>query len=225
MTIIATGERNTLVGLASMGLVAALSAKKRIKNILLMSVLAIGLIAVMPQALLDRFDTAGKDGTSLTRLMYWKRGIHFFKEHPILGIGYNNWVPYHLKYQESQSINDVSHEVCHSTPVTILAELGILGFILYYGIVIKTILLNIHSMKISQLNAESIWRDIAFTLNIGMVGFLTASIFITVTFYPFLFIQASLSAALYNILLGEAHDKFVKSADDITPMLVKKNFL
>lgn len=203
MTIIATGERNTLVGLAAICSVAALSAKSRIRNIFLMAAFAVCLIATMPQAFLDRFDTAGKDGTSLSRLTYWKRGIEFFEEHPVLGIGYNNWAPYYLKYHPGESLRGEKQEVAHSTPVTILAELGILGFIFYYGIALKTISINLHSIKISRSNAERIWRDIPFALNIGLVGFLAASIFISVTFYPFLFIQASLSAALYNILSRE----------------------
>jgi len=213
MTIIATGERNTLVGLAAICLVAPLTSKRRIRNILLMSVFVVGLIAVMPQALRDRFDTAGTDKTSETRLTYWKRGIEFFKDHPILGIGYNNWVPYYQKYPLLRPLREKSQEVAHSTPITVLAELGILGFIFYYSIVLNTILLNLRSMKISRSNVEGIWRDIPFALNIGLVGFLTTSIFLSITFYPFLFIHASLSAALYNILSSEYKNKLVKNTN------------
>ncbi|WP_298435830.1 O-antigen ligase family protein [Geobacter sp.] len=210
ITIVATGERNTLVGLAAICLVAPLTAKSRLRNIFLMAIFVIGLVAVMPQALLERFDTAGMDNTSQTRLTYWKQGIEFFKDHPILGIGYNNWVPYYQKYPSQESLLEKVGEVAHSTPITVLAELGVLGFIFYYGIVLKTIFINLRSMAISRSHMEHIWRDIPFALNIGLVGFLTASIFISVTFYPFLFIQASLSAALYNILLHESKDSMAK---------------
>lgn len=223
MTIIATGERNTLVGLAAICLATALSAKKRIRNILLMTVFAVGLIVVMPQALLDRFDTIGTDNTSLTRLTYWKRGIEFFGEHPVLGIGYNNWVPYYQKKYPGESLQGENQEVAHSTPITLLAELGILGFIFYYCIAIKTVFINLQSMKISRSNSEGLWRDIPFALNIGIVGFLTASVFITVTFYPFLFIQASLSAALYNILSTEKQNNLVENAVGIKPRVNERN--
>lgn len=203
MTIIATGERNTLVGLAAICLVTALSAKKRFRNILLMAIFAVGLIAVMPQAFLDRFDTVGTDNTSITRLTYWNRGMEFFESHPLLGIGYNNWVPYYQKHHPGESMQGKNLEVAHSTPISVLAELGILGFIFYYGILINTVLVNFRSMRILGSNSERFWREIPIALNIGIVGFLVASIFITVTFYPFLFIQASLSAALYNIILRE----------------------
>lgn len=203
MTIIAGGERNTIVGLAALCLVAAFSAKHRFRNMFLIVIFAFGLIAVMPQAFIDRFDTVGTDNTSQSRLTYWKRGIEYFAEHPVLGIGYNNWQAYYLKYHPGESLRGDVQEVAHSTPITVLAELGLLGFLFYYGIAFKTIFINIRSIKLSNPNAERIWSDIPFALNIGMVGFLTASIFISVTFYPFLFIQASLSAALYNILARE----------------------
>jgi len=202
-TIIATGERNTLVGLAAICLVAAMSSKKRFRSLLFISVLSVCFIALIPQELLNRFDTVGKDATSLTRLTYWKRGIEFFVEHPALGIGYNNWVPYYLKYHANGSLSGGSQEVAHSTPITVLAELGLLGFFFYYGIALKTIAINMRSMKISNFSQDRIWRDLPLALNIGLVGFLTASIFISVTFYPFMFIQASLSMALYNLLLKE----------------------
>jgi len=219
MTIMATGERNTLVGLTAVCSVAALSAKKRIRNVVVMSVFAVCFIAVMPQGLSDRFDTAGTDNTSLSRLAYWKRGIEFFKEHPVLGIGYNNWVPYYKKYYPGESLRGEQQEVAHNTPITVLAELGIFGFIFYYGIVLQTISINLKSMKIT----EGIWRDIPFALNIGLVGYLTASVFLTITFYPFLFIQASLSAALYNILSSEKKDNLVNCADAKRHRLEERN--
>jgi putative inorganic carbon (HCO3(-)) transporter len=203
MAIIATGERNTLLGLASMGLVTAFAAKRRFKNMILISALGLCLIAVMPRALLDRFDTAGKDTTSQARLMYWKRGIQFFEEHPLLGIGYHNWVPYYVKYYPAEALTGKTQQVAHSTPIQILAELGLLGFIFYYGLAFKTILLNSRLIKSSRPNQERIWKDVSYALNIGLIGFLTSSIFITVTFYPFLFIQASLTASLRNMLLRE----------------------
>lgn len=215
ITIIATGERNTLVGLAAICVAAALSAKNRMRNIFLMSVFAACFIAITPQELLDRFETSGKDGTSISRLTYWKRGIVFFEEHPLLGIGYNNWVPYYLKYHPGESLRGEKQEVAHSTPITILAELGIFGFVFYYGIAIKTILINVQSIKISNGRTRDIWRCIPFALNMGLIGFLTASIFITVTFYPFLFIQASLSAAFYNVLLRDNQNKLLESVSHV----------
>jgi len=203
MAIVATGERNTLVGLAAMCVVGTLTLRNRLRNVLILTVFAICLITVMPQASLNRFDTAGTDGTSLARLTYWKRGIEFFKDNPVLGIGYNNWVPYYQKYYPGESMRKEHQEVAHSTPITVLAELGLLGFIFYYGIALRTISVNLRSIKLSRLNSERIWRDIPFALNIGLVGLLAASMFISITFYPFMFIQASLSAALYNILVRE----------------------
>jgi O-antigen ligase len=219
MAIIATGERNTLVGLAGMCLVFVLTQKNRLKNIILISIFAAVFIAAMPQELKDRFDTIGKDNTSLSRITYWKRGIDFFKEHPIVGIGYYNWIPYYVKYHPGESLRQDHQEIAHSTPIIVLAELGVLGFIFYYCIAVRMILLNIRSSKIARLDNERLWESIPFGLNIGIIGFLGASIFITVTFYPFLFIHASLTAALHNVLIKERRAITEKNHDSIIESL------
>ncbi len=203
MAIIATGERNTLVGLVAICIVSALATKKRIRNLFVMSIFMMCIFAVMPEQFRDRFDTIGTDNTSQSRLRYWNRGIDFFIEHPILGIGYNNWVPYYQKYYPGESLRGEHQEVAHSTPITVLAELGILGAIFYYCIAFNTLTVNFRTMKIPCSDMQGFWDDIPFALNVGLVGFLVASLFLSITFYPFLFIQASLSAALYNIRLNE----------------------
>ena len=116
----------------------------------------------------------------------------------MLGIGYNNWVPYYTKLHPDETFYGFTL-VAHSTPVTILAELGIFGFVFYYGLVVKVFFINFQSMKLASCFEKKIWRSFPFALNLGLVGFLFASIFLSIAFYPFLFIQSSMSAALHNI--------------------------
>jgi len=206
MSIVATGERGTLVGLGAICLVFVLTQKKRIRNLMLVATFTAIVIYMMPKEHIDRFRIMGKDSTSQARMTYWKRGVEFFKDKPVLGIGYYNWIPYYSKYHPRESLREDHQEIAHSTPIIILAELGFLGFFFYYGLAVKMIFLNIRSIKIAYMEKEAIWGSIPFALNLGLVGFLFASMFITVTFYPFLFVQASLSAALYNILANESRD-------------------
>jgi putative inorganic carbon (hco3(-)) transporter len=211
MSIVATGERGTILGLAAIGLVFVLASKKRIRNLFLISILTALVFAAMPQEHLDRFSTAGEDETSLARIRYWKRGVEIFKDHPVLGIGFYNWIPYYAKHYPYESLRASHQEIAHSTPIIVLAELGVFGFIFYYGLALKVIVLNFRSMKMARFDEETIWGRIPFALILGIVGYSVASIFITVTFYPFLFIQASLSAALYNILSKE--NRFMPDGD------------
>ena len=153
----------------------------------------------MPSQFLERFDNMGEDETSQSRLRYWARGWEMFKDNPIIGIGYNNWVPYYQSRYPGESLREGRQEVAHSAPVTVLAELGAFGFIIYYFIVIKILLINRRIQKESTPTTDKFIPNIARALNIGLIGYLVTSGVVSVAYYPFLWIQACLTVALDNI--------------------------
>ena len=87
--------------------------------------------------------------------------------------------------------------------VTVAAEMGSLGLFFFYGMALWTIVTNLRTMKALRgaSDEDKLWRFIAFGLNLGLVGFLLGSCFVTQHEYPFLFVQASLSAALFNVVV------------------------
>lgn len=200
MTVVATGERGTALGLAVMGLSVVLVGKHKIQKFLLLAIVGFAVLHVMPDEFKARFETIGTDGTSQARLRYWKRGIEIYSEHPVLGIGFNNWVPYYSAHYPGESLRRDHQEVAHSTPITVLAEMGTIGFLFFYGMALWVLLTNITTMRTSRQMGERFWHHLAFALNIGLIGFLGASFFVTQHEYPFLFVQTALSAALYNVV-------------------------
>ena len=125
-----------------------------------------------------------------------------YADHPIFGIGFNNWQRFYSLHYPGESLRADHQEVAHSTPVTVAAEMGSLGFFFFYGMALWTIVTNMRTIKALRGagDEDKLWRFIAIGLNLGLVGFLVASCFVTQHEYPFLFVQASLSAALYNIV-------------------------
>jgi O-antigen ligase len=168
--------------------------------LVLIGVVAFSIFQLMPVQYKARFQTMGQDGTSTARLRYWKRGIEMYQDHPVLGIGFSNWQRFYSSHFPGESLRADHQEVAHSTPITVLAEMGTLGFVFFYGIALSTILVNIRTMKILRdVPEDKPWRHIALGLNLGLIGFMVASCFVTEHEFPFLFVQSSLSAALYNI--------------------------
>lgn len=201
MAIMATGERGTMLGLVMMGLMTIMAGKQKFRKLFLIGLVGFAIFHVMPDAYKARFETAGTDGTSQARLKYWKRGIQMYQEHPVFGIGFNNWVNYYAMHYPGESLRGEGHqEVAHSTPITVLAEMGTFGFVFFYGIALATIRTNMKTMRVAKTEPSQLWYYQAFALNIGLIGFLVASCFITEHEFPFLFVQASLSAALYNVM-------------------------
>ena len=196
MGIVATGERGTLLGLIAMALYSILSSKKRFKPLLLITIFSLLIYSVMPQKFLDRFDNIGEDKTSQSRLLYWGRGVEMFQDNPIFGIGYYNWVPYYASRYPGESLRGSKQEVAHSTPVTVLAELGLFGFLAYYFIAFKVLIINRRTIKNIDNNSDIFITNLARALNIGLIGFLVTSTVVTVAYYPFLWVQACLTASL-----------------------------
>lgn len=199
MTVMATGERGTMLGLVAMGLVVVLVGKQKLRKLFLIGIAAFAIFHVMPDQFKARFETAGKDGTSQARLKYWARGLEMYQDHSVLGIGYNNWIRYYSENYPGESLRKDHQEVAHSTPITVLAEMGTLGFVFFYGMALATIVTNIRTMRAVKGSEEKIWYFLAFGLNVGLIGFLVASSFVTEHEFPFLFVHASLSAALFGI--------------------------
>jgi O-antigen ligase len=201
MAVMATGERGTMLGLVTIGLVMVMVGRQKFRKLLVIGVVGFAIFHVMPDQYKARFETAGTDGTSQARLKYWKRGVEMYQDHLVFGIGFNNWQQYYATRYPGESLRSDHQEVAHSTPVTVLAEMGTLGFLFFYGIALKTLVTNVKTIKTLRNSADDrLWRYMAYGLNLGLCGFLIASCFITEHEFPFLFVQASLSAALYNVV-------------------------
>lgn len=196
LAIVATGQRGTLVGLAGASLITVILQKKSFKMILLIAVIGLAIYQLLPDEFIARFYTIGSDTTSVSRLTYWARGIEFWQENPLLGIGYENWVPYYSSRFPGESLRGPIQEVAHSTPITVLAELGSIGFIIYYYFVFK-IYKTCYQL---QNNTDSYQvKFLALGLGFGLVAFNIASCFISVAYYPFIWVQAMLVFALKHV--------------------------
>ncbi|MFN7065130.1 MAG: O-antigen ligase family protein [Aquificaceae bacterium] len=62
------------------------------------------------------------------RLNFWKAGIEIFLSNPLFGVGYGEVGRYLQPYFAKGLIDNTAH--CHNTYITVLAENGIIGFIL-----------------------------------------------------------------------------------------------
>lgn len=196
MAIIATGQRGTLLGLVAATGYLWWKSKNKFKSAIIIIVFALISLSFIPDAFLDRFKTMGSDETSNSRLKYWKRGLEMAADNPILGVGYENWVPYYAREFPGESLRGPIQEVAHSTPITVVAELGYIGFFFYYLIAWRILQ---YGNKIQKIAPKTSNAKIAFALNFGIIGYVISSVFITVSYYPFLWMQACMMAALYNI--------------------------
>jgi O-antigen ligase len=165
--------------------------------------------AVLPQEQKDRFQVVGEDRTSQQRLLYWENGIEMINQHPFLGVGYFNFIPYFEKFYPGDMLYSKA-ELPHNIIIQIGTDLGYIGIIVYlflvrssYKITRKVCFKCIyHSNKSPNFPAF---------FNISLLGFLVAGQFVTVGYYPFLWIHLALVVSMGNIYLKTykwQHDKW-----------------
>jgi putative inorganic carbon (hco3(-)) transporter len=202
-TALATGQRSTALAFVCMGLAFVVLTRNRVRNLFAIGVIALVAWMIAPDEYKARFETAGEDSTSESRLHYWTRGIEIYRDHPVIGVGYRNWIPYFAARYPGENVRYGRQEVAHSVPITLAVETGTLGLIFYYLLVLKIFLVNLWSYRIFTNTDPPFWRHIALALNFGLIGFLAASVFLSVTYYPFLWTQAGLAAGLYTVARRE----------------------
>ena len=156
----------SVVGMA-FGL-ASLTRLRLIARILIFALLASIILILLPYVeTLKSFQRLGTTGTELTsgdlnnRTNNWRDGLASFEEHPLLGVGAN-------MYRSVNSLaKDNQGKVSHNSYLSILVELGLIGFILFGIILVITFAQAWRQPKWQSwfwLTVLAVWGIGAFTL-------------------------------------------------------------
>jgi O-antigen ligase len=159
--LILTASRTALLTIIP-GLVYILWSFRRFKPIYRVIGLIIFILAVLigqsmiPQATLERLGTIGyqlASGDLGGRVELWKQSLEIFTEHPLLGIG-----------SGSLAAPDQLGAFTHNTFLSILTELGILGFLLFLGVITSAVYQIIKQPRPSMV----LWLIVLLTWIIGV---------------------------------------------------------
>lgn len=124
------------------------------------------------------------DQSDVERAFYRNYAFQMFSERPILGFGFNGFLT------EMQAINYDHQAYSHCNQLEILADMGVIGFIVYYGFFAN--LLRGFIKAISQLRIEAI-LGISFILIIFISDYFYVS-FVT----PNIYLYAAILFGLMN---------------------------
>jgi putative inorganic carbon (hco3(-)) transporter len=213
-SVLASSSRGALVGSAIGAVWLVMGSRQRWKTLLLVVLIGGSALAFLPEEFAARFDTAGTDSTSLSRLERWDAGWDTFKNHPLLGIGYDNWVAY---YPSHYTIRIGGSLLVHNMFIQGASELGLAGMI---PLVILIVLCFVNMSKVRRL-ANAVGRNDLVLLSRGFdaatVGFLVSAAFVTVLFYPFLWIHLAFIVAFRAMVERLPGAKEAEAASKRTP--------
>lgn len=131
-------------------------------------------------------DLSVQEDSAYGRIEAWYEGIQMLKSAPLFGVGY-------------RMFTDYFHYTAHNSIILCAAEAGLLGLFFWIGL----FYFSFRSLKLIQENESSVeMKNIgqyAYLLQIGMIGFLVSSMFLSRTYILLPYLLMALSASLYNI--------------------------
>ncbi|MDN6326564.1 MAG: O-antigen ligase family protein, partial [Alkalibacterium sp.] len=197
MTVMGASSRGGQLALV-IGLVYLLLVYRKIhfKNLMYVTVFISVAWALFPEEQKNRFETAGTDKTSETRLEYWAGGIDMAKNYPLLGVGLNTFPEhYHRFYKESDgSFLSKRKEVAHNSLVEVVSTLGGPALVLYlwfhFSVFASRSLLKKHNDPGPDLMFLDSFR---IALNGAILVYFVGAFFMSVVFYPYIYFLLALA--------------------------------
>ena len=193
--IMSSSRGGQLAAAAVLGCLVA-QTRYRLKGLAWAAVLLPALWFITPPEQKARFEQMGDDNSSETRLTYWRHGLEIMAEHPVLGVGYANWIPYYRQYYNPWG------QVPHNIFIEAGAEMGYLGLISFVLLIAGTFVVNARTRRMAR--RLPIWgpfhRSLAFGLDAALIGYIVAGFFVTVLFYPFFWVNIAFTSALYLLV-------------------------
>ena len=213
--IIGSSSRGALLGLGALGVWLLLRTKHRVRSAVGVAVLAGAVWLIVPQEFKERFSAAGEDYTSQTRETYWRHGLEMAREHPVLGIGYGNWLTYYSKHYVDPTAHWYDPEgrvqVSHNIFIQCMAELGYVGLGAFLLLILATLRLNYHTRRLARAGPGAVGRASRpswLTASTGrLISYLVCGFFVTVLYYPFFWINFAFTVALNAIARRNQRDR------------------
>lgn len=179
-----------------------LNARSILKpKVLVSCILVMGLLwMALPEEQKNRFQVAGDDRTSVQRLLYWEHGIDMLNDHPVLGVGFFNYIPYYERAYSEDMLYEGA-ELPHNIFIQVGADLGYPALAIYLFLIIysirKTRLLRDYLTKKTERN---FFTHIFTYLNLSIIGFVVAGQFVSVVYYPFMWIHFAIFVCCHHIV-------------------------
>lgn len=197
MTVMAASSRGGQLALLA-GLIYLLLAYKKIrfKNLVYVTVFVSIAWALFPAEQKARFETAGSDQTSTTRLDYWEAGIDMAKEYPLLGVGFKAFPEHYHRHYKVMDGSFLSNrkEVAHNSIIEVVSTLGIPALVLYiwfhFSVFSSRSLLKRHKNPGPDLVFLESFR---VALNGAILTYFVGAIFMSITFYPYIYFLLGLA--------------------------------
>ncbi len=200
MANLASSSRGSQIAMVTSILLFMFVYKKiSFKNLIIICVSVVLIYNVIPDEQLARFETAGDDKSSQARLIYWDKGLEMMEKHPFVGVGHWNFPAYFDRYYSSYKIYEGS-EVAHNIFVEVGSTLGYPGLLVFIIIILESFRITRKLRSSLAVSNPDHWLvHFSRGLDLAMISYLIGGQFMSVAFYPFVWIHLAFAVAACNV--------------------------
>ncbi|MCB9730327.1 MAG: O-antigen ligase family protein [Deltaproteobacteria bacterium] len=186
--------------------------KSRLALVAIMGVGVIGLAIAAGVGSRESYDLSGGDASAVGRLDAWNAGLRMFLAHPVLGVGFDQFVANYFTYVQNPI--EWTARTAHNTFVLAIAETGLAGFIPFM-LLVWTSVRDAVRLEL-QPGEAGLGRALRQSQLARLAAILVAAFFLSQTWNWFLYIVLALTAATARIGRIEASRR-VASAPATAP--------
>lgn len=196
--IIATASRGAALAMAGSLTYFWIRSKRKIWGLLFLCIVVVGIISFAPNIFFERMSSLKnyqQESSAVGRLTAWKAATKMALDHPILGVGADNFNSiYGRFYREIETKPSFYASArwisAHSIYFVVLAEYGFPGLLLLLSIIFLNYKENRTSKELIEKNQEKIpipyyWPDF---MNMSLFGYAIGGIFLGGIKYPHLYV-------------------------------------
>lgn len=199
MTVLGASSRGGQLGVIAQLYQTFLKGRMSMRTLgLAAGVLCIGYY-LMPEEQLARFQNTGSDRSSRQRLLYWQGGMEMIKEHPFLGVGYFNFAAYYDEHFPEGRLYGRA-QLPHNIFIQVGTDCGITGLFVFVMIIVSSFRATASIRRTLKASPTHWLYNLSLGLDAALVGFLIAGQFVTITYYPFMWINLAIAVAAYGIV-------------------------
>jgi probable O-glycosylation ligase (exosortase A-associated) len=187
LAIVACVSRGGMLGLAVVIMYIVAKSKKKIRSIIAISLLCVAVIMFAPSGYWSEAEsiTNLQDATAQSRFDYWKAAVRMVGDYPLTGIGAGNGPLRMPEYYEGPLDPGTRWgKAFHGTLPQVLAEVGIIGMILYLLMFYTAVVYLIRILR-EKRRIENDYRGLmAISILGGIFAYATTATFLSTAWYP-----------------------------------------
>lgn len=203
LAVIGTQSRGASLALAGMFGFLWWSGSRKILGVVLIAIVAVGVFSFAPPEYFQRMESIGnyqEEGSAQGRIMAWKSGVRMARKYPLTGVGSGHFpVALGTEFRPPEfGDQSLPWLTAHSMYFLVIGELGIPGIICLMAILVgnyrRLRRLRDRARGSPNSNAKT-FEQLFLMLNASLVAFCIGGAFLSVAYYPHIFVLSGLIVA------------------------------